>query len=130
MSYEVAIVIGLLGFVFLMFYLVNLLKDRPEFVPLSIFFFIIGLFAILVIPSSLVTLTDLSYNNNTWTPDIYGNMTARLSTSFETSNWTMRVGITYVCIYFIYWLFMLFGSLATKKGKEWKSDTKGGRFDK
>jgi len=127
-SYEVAVVIGLLGFVFLMFYLVSILKDRSEFLPLSVFFFVIGLVAVLIIPSSLVTLTDLSYNNGTWTADIYGNMTARLGTSFETSSWTMRVGITYVCIYFIYWLFMLFGSLAVKKGKEWKSDKEGGRF--
>ena len=128
MSYEVAVVIGLLGFVFLMFYIVNLLKDKNEFLPLSVFFFVIGLVAVLIIPSSLITLTDLSNNNGTWTEDIYANMTAKLNTSFETSSWTMRVGITYICLYFIYWLFMLFGSIATKGVKEWKSDKGGGRF--
>lgn len=128
MSYEVSIIVGLLGLTFLMFYIANSLKDEKELVPLRIFFFVIGLLFVLIVPSSMMTLTDLSQNNGTWTADIYGNMTARIGTSFETNNWTMRVGVTYVCIYFLYWLFMLFGGIATKKGKEWKSDSEGGRF--
>ena len=129
MSYEVAVVIGLLGFVFLMFYVVSILKDKSEFTPLLVFFFVIGLISFTIIPSSLVTLTDLSYNNGTWDGASYANMTNKLSTSFSTSTYTMWVGTAYVCIYFIYWLFMLFGNIATKKwGKDWKSDKEGGKF--
>jgi hypothetical protein len=128
LSYETAVVIGLLGLTFLFFYVSNSLKDEKEMMPLRIFFFVIGLVFVLIVPSSMTTITDLNNNNGTWTPEIYGNMTARMGTAFETNTWTMRVGITYVCIYFIYWLLMLFGDIATKKGKEWKSDRGGGRF--
>ena len=133
MSYEIAVILGILGIIALMFYIVSILQKENEFMfPLKLFFFIIGIVLFLVVPSMLQTMTDYNYDkssNGNMSLDEYGNFTAKISSTFSTMTTLVYLSFAYIIVYFIYWVLTLAGLIAKKPmGKEWKSE-KGGKFD-
>ena len=133
MSYEIAVILGILGIIALMFYIVSIFQKESEFMfPLKLFFFIIGIVLFLVIPSVLQTMVDANYDKEAggnMSLDVYSNMTAKIGSTFSTMTTLVYLSFAYIIVYFIYWVLTLAGLIAKKPmGKDWKSD-KGGKFD-
>lgn len=100
MSWEIALVVSLVGVAFAMFYVANSLDQQHYGIKLLLF--LVGLF--LLVSNLAVTPQILSANNDTINETIITNLTPALDNSYLAILWVTIFIVFYFIIYFLYTL--------------------------
>lgn len=126
-EWEEAIIIGQLIIPFFLIYASKSISEKNKiFIPLKALLFIVSFFLIIHVPSTMISILDIDKDStHPLTEDEYGNLTTKVTGSFAATSYLAYVVMAYSIVAFLYWLFILFKDVSTKKSK-WDDELEGG----